>query len=78
MTIHAAKGLEWHTVYLVGCVEGLLPSREDEIEEERRLFYVAITRAMDRLVLSYYYADTNQYTGEKIERTPSRYLGELK
>lgn len=78
MTIHAAKGLEWKTVYLIGCVEGLLPSREDEIEEERRLFYVAITRAMDRLVLSYYYADTNQYSGEAIERTPSRYLDELK
>ncbi len=56
-TIHSAKGLEWDNVFFVGLVEGVLPSgfalgREDELEEEHRLFYVGVTRAKRRLYLS--------------------------
>lgn len=58
MTIHTAKGLEFDTVFVNGMVEGQFPSKrlrnEDEIEEERRLFYVAVTRAMKRLYISSY------------------------
>ena len=55
-TIHSAKGLEWHTVFLIYAAEGHLPSylsleNEDDIEEERRLFYVAATRAKENLIL---------------------------
>lgn len=53
-TIHSAKGLEWRNVFLIGAVDGVLPSsyttRDDEgVEEERRLLYVAVTRARERL-----------------------------
>ena len=58
MTIHAAKGLEFDTVFVNGLVEGQFPSKrlrnQDELEEERRLFYVAITRAKSMLYLSSY------------------------
>jgi len=55
-TIHSAKGLEWHTVFLIYVAEGHLPSYQsmddnDAIEEERRLFYVAATRAKENLFL---------------------------
>ncbi len=58
-TIHSAKGLEWSTVFLIGLLEGVLPVRfvldkDDEVEEEHRLFYVAITRAKDHLFMSFY------------------------
>ncbi|MFW6015913.1 MAG: ATP-dependent helicase [bacterium] len=57
-TVHSAKGLEFNTVYLIGCNEGLLPhdkSNDNEgLEEERRLFYVGITRAKKKLILSYF------------------------
>ena len=53
MTIHGAKGLEWSTVFVAGCNEGLLPHPRGEIEEERRLMYVAVTRARDVCELSY-------------------------
>ena len=56
-TIHSSKGLEWNTVFMIGLVDGVLPSsfsldNEEEIEEESRLFYVGITRAKNRLMLS--------------------------
>ena len=52
-TIHQAKGLEFNTVFLAGCAENILPhGRSDDIEEERRLFYVGVTRARDRLFVS--------------------------
>jgi superfamily I DNA/RNA helicase len=60
LTVHAAKGLEWPVVFLVGCEDGLLPLRlpgsaasEEEVAEERRLFFVGVTRAQRRLYLSH-------------------------
>lgn len=53
MSVHRSKGLEWPTVFVAGCNEGILPHAKAEIEEERRLFYVACTRARDTLMLSY-------------------------
>lgn len=57
MTMHGAKGLEFDTVFMIQCNEGVIPHKkailETELEEERRLFYVAMTRAKNRLILSY-------------------------
>ncbi len=74
-SFHAAKGLEWDTVLLVGCSDGLLPismaDTVEAVEEERRLLYVGVTRARERLVLSYAGART---PGAKATRRPSRFL----
>ena len=71
-TLHSAKGLEWDTVYIAGASEGLLPigyaKTEQAVEEERRLFYVGITRARRKLRLSW--AGPN--------RQPSRFLADLR
>jgi ATP-dependent DNA helicase Rep len=79
MTMHSAKGLEFRFVHVVGCEEGLLPHEgsidEGRLDEERRLFYVAITRAKEALVLSY--AESKQRFGSRIRTTPSRFLAEL-
>jgi len=79
MTLHAAKGLEFPNVFLVGMEEELLPHRtsleEDNIEEERRLAYVGITRAQQSLALTY--ATKRQRYGEEMECEPSRFLNEL-
>ena len=58
MTMHASKGLEFKVVFIAGCEQGLIPfngngTRESDLNEERRLFYVAMTRAKDLLFLSY-------------------------
>jgi len=80
MTLHAAKGLEFHTVIIVGLEEGLLPSSRsfvdsDALEEERRLFYVGITRAQERLLLTH---SKYRYTyGAMNHQPPSRFLAEL-
>ncbi|MGE3392229.1 MAG: UvrD-helicase domain-containing protein [Gammaproteobacteria bacterium] len=79
MTLHAAKGLEFPQVFLVGFEESILPHRSsveaDTVEEERRLAYVGITRAQQRLTLSY--AKTRRRYGKTEECQPSRFLEEL-
>lgn len=79
MTLHAAKGLEFPVVFLVGMEEGLLPHQtsidNDDIEEERRLAYVGITRAQQRLIFTL--ARERRQYGEVIQREPSRFLFEL-
>jgi len=80
MTIHCAKGLEYPVVFLVGLEEGLFPHamstrQVDDIEEERRLCYVALTRAKERLFLSH--ARFRRTQGVSMRSEPSRFLDEI-
>jgi DNA helicase-2/ATP-dependent DNA helicase PcrA len=80
MTIHMAKGLEFNVVYVVGIEENLFPSilslnSSEDLEEERRLFYVAMTRAKDKLILSH--CDFRFKWGNIIECEPSRFIDEV-
>jgi DNA helicase-2/ATP-dependent DNA helicase PcrA len=80
MTVHAAKGLEFHAVFITGLEEGLFPHEqsaheENGLEEERRLMYVAITRARRRLYLSH--AQSRMLHGQIRYGIPSRFLAEL-
>jgi len=79
MTLHAAKGLEFPHVTIVGMEEEILPHRtsieDDMVEEERRLFYVGITRAKREIILSY--ANKRRRYGEDLDCKPSRFLDEL-
>ena len=80
MTIHSAKGLEFNRVFLVGLEEDLFPSQmmlqsQQDLEEERRLFYVAVTRAEKKLMISY--AESRYQFGRLKACEPSRFLNEL-
>lgn len=79
MTLHAAKGLEFDFVYIIGVEEDILPHRNsiasETIEEERRLMYVGITRARHELTLMY--AQKRRAGKEYRQTTPSRFLDEL-
>jgi ATP-dependent DNA helicase Rep len=79
MSLHAAKGLEFRAVFIIGCEDGNLPHEiaveEGSLEEERRLFYVGITRAKERLYLSHS-AEARRW-GEAQHLLPSRFLDEL-
>jgi len=80
MTVHSAKGLEFPYVYVIGMEDNLFPSitgtsSESEIEEERRLFYVALTRAMKHITLSY--AQSRFRWGNNVNYPPSRFLKEI-
>ena len=83
-TIHSAKGLEWHTVFVIHLVDGFLPSAyslnsADEIEEERRLFYVACTRAKRNLfLLSPHISSRNPVNESFSFSEPSRFITEIK
>lgn len=80
MTVHSSKGLEFDYVYIVGMEENLFPSTsefssEDEIEEERRLFYVALTRARKGVKLSF--ARSRMKWGSHVRNAPSRFIKEI-
>ena len=74
-SLHAAKGLEWPEVFLIGASEGLIPislaDTPEAVEEERRLLYVGVTRARQRLTISYAKA---RVAGQRANRSPSRFL----
>ncbi|WP_457551101.1 UvrD-helicase domain-containing protein [Desulfobacula sp.] len=80
MTLHAAKGLEFPVVFVAGCEQGLIPFARDgeniqDPEEERRLFYVAMTRAMDILCLTY--AKKRSIYGKSFKRQPSSFIEDI-
>ena len=71
MTIHKAKGLEFTIVFVVGLVEGIMPSKKGDMEEERRICFVGISRAMNLLYLSY----SQSYLGQAVKK--SLFLDEI-
>ena len=80
-SVHQAKGLEWKAVFVIWMTDGMFPSSrslesDEAIEEERRLFYVAVTRARDELYLTYPHLRLNAGYGEMMQR-PSRFLAEI-
>ncbi len=80
MTLHSAKGLEFSQVFIVGMEEGMFPSQMSleeggRLEEERRLAYVGVTRAMQKLTLTW--AESRRLYGKEVYHRPSRFIGEL-
>jgi superfamily I DNA/RNA helicase len=80
MTIHAAKGLEWPVVIIAGCNEGIIPSKQSiiggDLESERRLMYVAMTRARDQLILTVRPEVEESPNGHLFESPASRFIAE--
>ncbi len=77
-TIHSAKGLEWHTVFIIWALDGRFPSphalyKEEELEEELRLMYVAATRARENLIFTYPNQVYDRMMGMVLDR-PSRFI----
>ncbi len=77
-TIHSAKGLEFHSVFIIHALDGVLPSGysfkdDDALDEELRLLYVAITRAEENLFISYPMVQYRRYQGDYLAK-PSRFL----
>lgn len=77
MTMHGAKGLEFEIVFIVGLIEETFPSKRGDLEEERRLAYVGVTRARERLFLSHAHTK-QQWNGSPAPAIPSRFLTEIK
>jgi len=79
MTLHAAKGLEFPVVFIIGCEDHLLPldlrGMKSHTEEERRLFYVGMTRAKEHLYLTY--AKRRQLFGQTLIQNPCPYLADI-
>ena len=75
MTLHASKGLEFPVVFLCGVEEGLIPFRDADVEEERRLLFVGITRGKDEVILTR--ARRRIRFGERIEPRVSRFVGDI-
>ena len=80
-TIHSAKGLEWHTVFIMHAMDGFFPSsqsfdKQENIEEERRLMYVAVTRAKKNLFISYPTSIFDRYNGFTFAM-PSRFIANV-
>ncbi|WP_163938490.1 DNA helicase II [Paraferrimonas sp. SM1919] len=79
MTLHSAKGLEFPVVFIIGVEEGLFPNQraldENGLSEERRLCYVGITRAMQKLYITY--SESRRLYGRESFPTPSRFIGEI-
>ncbi|MFQ5824472.1 MAG: UvrD-helicase domain-containing protein [bacterium] len=79
MTLHASKGLEFPVVFIVGCEENLIPYQREghtfDLEEERRLFYVGMTRAQQKLILTH--ANNRFLFGQKRQNPPSRFLSDI-
>ena len=79
MTLHASKGLEFDTVFIVGCEDGFLPLKKEgfdtDFEEERRLFYVGMTRVKRALFLTY--TKRRMMFGKRLEQRPSPYLSDI-
>jgi len=77
--LHASKGLEWKLVFIVGCEEGLIPyneyNKKADLNEERRLFYVGMTRAKQSLLISY--AESRKIRGRRVKRYPSSFLADI-
>ena len=78
-TVHSAKGLEWYAVFIPHALDGMFPSNRatdlEEMEEERRLFYVVVTRAKKKLWVTY--ANTRYKFGQLVQNEPSRFIEEL-
>jgi len=71
MTIHKSKGLEFPAVFLIGMLEGILPNKKGDVEEKRRVAFVAASRAMKMLFLTY----SRMYMGKQVKR--STFLDEM-